>query len=371
MLTGTYKQEDAIFLLKELTIGFTDLVEKERLIQSGRSHYSEMIHFEPAPDPEYLKMFRELTRKYAPRLASELVSLSAELCRERTGEITLVSLARAGTPTGALMARTLKERFGKICPHYSVSIIRDRGIDMQALRYILMEAKHAPESVVFVDGWTAKGVITAELEKSVASWNEEYPQLAIDPGLWVISDIGGTAKVAGTAEDYAMPFGILNAPVCGLVSRSILNRDHIGPDDFHGTVLYEHLKPYDLTNWFLDEMIPHIRSAEVKAVVKGADLCQNRARIQAYLAHLQTQYGCEDINLIKPGVAEATRVMMRRIPELLILRNPGEEDVVHLRLLAQQKSVPIEVNPDSPIRATALIKRVKEKNQELKVDVTA
>ena len=55
--------------------------------------------------------------------------------------------------------------------HYSVSIIRDRGIDPIALDYILN--RHSPESLLFVDGWTAKGAIAKELHRSIEDYNNK------------------------------------------------------------------------------------------------------------------------------------------------------------------------------------------------------
>ena len=73
----------------------------------------------------------------------------------------LVSLARAGTPVGVLMRRWAQHRHGLDLPHYAVSIVRGRGIDANALRWLA--AHHDPADVVFVDGWTGKGAITREL----------------------------------------------------------------------------------------------------------------------------------------------------------------------------------------------------------------
>ena len=51
-----------------------------------------------------------------------------------------------------------------ILPHYSVSIIRDRGIDENALHYIYRT--HPEGKIQFVDGWTGKGAISIELTKA-------------------------------------------------------------------------------------------------------------------------------------------------------------------------------------------------------------
>lgn len=354
MITGSYAADDVNFLLKQIEAEYVTIEQKERLIREGKQHYSEMIHFEPAPDAGYFELFEALTAQYSKRLAAEAVGLSAHMLASRGNAITLVSLARAGTPVGALLQRILKHRFQADSEHYSVSIIRDRGIDTNALKYILDVAKRPAESLVFVDGWTAKGVITRELKSAIADWNAANPHEKLSDELYVISDIGGTADVAATADDYAIPSGILNAPVSGLLSRSILN-DQIGPDDFHGTVFYEHLKTVDRTNWYLDTLWEAAKTAEPAEIVEKSSLAPNRQRMETFVEGLIQEFQLRSINLIKPGVAEATRVMLRRIPELLILRDGSDPDTSHLRRLAAQKNVPVDIRPGCFIKAAAII----------------
>ncbi|MEG2962670.1 MAG: RNA-binding protein, partial [Janthinobacterium sp.] len=75
-----------------------------------------------------------------------------------------------------------------------------------------------------------------------------------------------------------------------------------------------------------------------------------------YMAQAQQQYGISDINLIKPGIGEATRVLLRRVPERLIVRDTNAPDVAHLLLLAQEKAIPVTVEPALPYQAVALIR---------------
>src|SRR5262249_43310982 len=155
MFSGSYDPADVTFLLKPVQLATTPVAEKERLIQSGQRHYSEMIGAEALPSPRYLQLFHDALKREKARFARDLLRLAGEIAARRSGEITLVSRARAGTPVGVLLTRTLRERLARRATHYSVSIIRDRGIDEVALRFIL--ARHDPASVVFVDGWTGKG----------------------------------------------------------------------------------------------------------------------------------------------------------------------------------------------------------------------
>ena len=59
--------------------------------------------------------------------------------------------------------------------------------------------------------------------------------------------------------------------------------------------------------------------------------------------------------MIKPGIGEATRVLLRRVPRLLVLRDPDAPDVAHLNVLATEKSVPLIVDADLPYQAVSLI----------------
>src|SRR5688500_4305517 len=184
MFSGSYDPDDVVFLLKPVRMEPTPIAEKERLIQSGERHYSEMIGAESLPSPRYLEVFHESFDLVRERFARHLLLLARLIAEARPGEITLVSLARAGTPVGAILARILRRGFGRPAPHYSVSIIRDRGIDENALRFVLTH--HPASSIVFVDGWTGKGVIARELEQAIAAFNETHHE-ALDPGLYAVA----------------------------------------------------------------------------------------------------------------------------------------------------------------------------------------
>ena len=361
MFSGSYDPDDVVFLLKPVRIEPTPIAEKERLIQSGQRHYSEMIGAESLPSARYLEVFHESFDLVRERFARHLLLLARLIADARPGEITLVSMARAGTPVGAIVGRILRRGFGRPARHYSVSIIRDRGIDANALRFVL---KHHPaSSVVFVDGWTGKGVIARELQQAIAAFNETHHE-ALGPGLYAVADLSGTAACAATSDDYLIPSAVLGATISGLVSRSILNRDVVGPGDFHACVFHEEHRAADLSRWFVDELSAEaLRWHAAKAVtiepgVTPGERVRLRERSSSFLQALMTQFKIRNVNFVKPGVGEATRVLLRRVPDLLLLRDPGLPDVRHLRLLAQEKNVPIRVDPSLPYLATALIKEL-------------
>ncbi|MFA7242618.1 MAG: cysteine protease StiP family protein [Sulfuricellaceae bacterium] len=354
---GSYRHDDVNFLLKRLPPQpFVDIAQKEKLIQSGARHYSEMLSPESLPSPRYLKLFKDACVANRQQMARDCLLLAALIAARRSGPIALVSLVRAGTPVGVILKHLLHRVMGRQATHYSVSIIRDRGIDEVALRYILDQG-HAPESLTFIDGWTGKGVISRVLEQAVSAFNQRN-EVAIDSGLYVLSDLAGTATCAASSADYLIPSSILNATVSGLVSRSVLN-ESIGTGDFHGCVYYNAFEPHDLSRAFADGLIADgERQAKCDGIPKAKPIDRQAvATVSAEFLHTtMAQHGIVDVNLVKPGIGEATRVLLRRAPRLLILRNPDALDVAHLKLLATEKSVPLIKDADLPYQAVSLIR---------------
>lgn len=362
---GSYRPDDVTFLLKRLEpLPFVDVARKEQLIQSGQRHYSEMLSPEALPSARYLAVFKAACEANRVQMARDCLKLAALIAARRSGTITLVSLVRAGTPVGVILKHLLAQVLGREAAHYSVSIVRDRGIDEVALRHILSQG-HAPESIVFIDGWTGKGVISRVLEEAVDGFNQRHGT-AIDKGLYVLSDLAGTAACAASSLDYLIPSSILNATVSGLVSRSVLN-ESIGPGDFHGCVYYEQFEAHDVSCEFADSLIAEGVTLSRTAGNDGNDgndglntpTPMNRAHAAAvsskFLRSAMAAHGISDVNLIKPGIGEATRVLLRRVPRLLIVRDANAPDVAHLTLLAAEKSVPVIVDTALPYQAVSLI----------------
>jgi hypothetical protein len=354
--SGSYRPEDCLFLLKPLRMVALDVAQKERLIQSGQRHYSELLTPESPPSSQYVELFWTLVTTHRRRLATDLVALAAHIIATRPQPLTIVSLARAGTPVGALLARAFRHIWQLQVPHYSLSIIRDRGIDHNALRYLLNQMRRPAAGLVFVDGWSAKGVITRELKRAIADWNNTYTQASqqLDDRLYVLADIGGSADVAATISDYAIPSGILNATVSGLISRSILN-EQIGANDFHGCVLYSQWHHLDVSTQFLDQISDEFQHVSIQPLRLHNHATQ-AAIMNAWLTHCMETNHIQDVNFIKPGVAEATRVLLRRVPERVLIRDLTHPDVAHLVRLAQERHVTIVQEPTLPFMAAAFIR---------------
>ena len=274
--------------------------------------------------------------------------------------ITLVSLARAGTPVGVLLKHVLKRHFNCEVGHYSISILRDVGLDQNALRYILQN--HAPESLVFVDGWTGKGVIARQLATSLEAFAVS-DGIHIKPELYVLTDLSGWATIAASSEDYLIPSCILNATVSGLVSRSVYDKHTASPTDFHGCLYYGQFARHDFSNYFIEAILTRVDMIRHEIGGRLEASSNNRQQLQTisqqFLHWIGERFSITQHNYIKPGIGEATRVLLRREAQLLLLQDLDSEATQHLRWLAESKSILIAVFKDLPYRAVALIKEIE------------
>lgn len=350
---GSYAPGDVTFLLKTVEIAPTEVGEKERLIQSGARHYSEMVSREAEPGPDYLDIYRRALEAGAGRMASDVARLARALYRGPGRPVTLLSLVRAGVPLGVLLARALRQ-LGADCEHYGVSIIRDRGLDEAALAHVL--ARRPADSVVFVDGWTGKGAITGELERSLSGRPGPQPRLV------VLADPAGRAWLSASGEDWLIPSGILGATVSGLLSRSILNADVVGPGDFHGCAVQAHLAPFDVSRSFVDRIWPGVSGRLERAAPAtwtDEDRARTRAAAEAAVDAVAERFGVANRNRIKPGIAEATRAVLRRVPERVLVGRADDPDLAALTALASRAGVPVEEVGEAirPYRAITLIRK--------------
>ncbi|WP_274915891.1 phosphoribosyltransferase [Streptomyces sp. WZ-12] len=350
---SSYAPDEIGWLLKDLSRVTleTPTEEREEAIQRGGAHYAESLAVEYQPSAEYQELFRSALRTGAGRMARAVGTVTETVLGERGPNPVLVSLARAGTPVGILMRRWARQHHGLELPHYAVSIVRGRGIDPTALRWLA--AHHDPADVVFVDGWTGKGAITCELTAALA----DFP--GFDPRLAVLADPGGCVSTYGTRDDFLIPSACLNSTVSGLVSRTVLRADLIGPDDFHGAKFYRELAGGDLSAEFLDTVTAHFDAVAGEAVADARALAAaDRTPTWAGWAaveRISAEYAIDDINLVKPGVGETTRVLLRRVPWRILARRGAGADLDHVRLLADQRGVPIEEVDELPYTCVGLI----------------
>lgn len=349
---SSYRPEDVTVLLKDISGMVTPLGTKERetFIQSG-VHYSEMLPLEYEPSPAYMRIYSQALKKYAEITAEAVRCVSERIWADKGADATLVSLARAGTPIGVLIKHFIDRKYNVNVAHYTISIIRGKGIDRNAMSYILQ--RHKPQSIQFVDGWTGKGAIRKQLGEAVACYT------GVSSGLAVLSDPAYVSEKCGTHDDFLIASSCLNSTVSGLLSRTFFRSDIIGENDFHGAAFYRDLLEKDLTYQFIDTVERHFD------FVGLADVPIKKTSSVRYgieeVKEICEVFHINDINLVKPSIGEATRVLLRRIPwRILVHSLDDNEHLGHLYQLASEKGVEVLEYPLQNYRACGLIRNLAD-----------
>jgi hypothetical protein len=360
VLVTSYAPEDASFLLTDLSGHDLErpLEEREQQIQAGRN-YAEVLPIEYRPEPSYLALFEALLDRTAPAVALAVAQVSEQILCARHRRPVLVSLARAGSPIGILVRRWALERHGLDVPHYSISIIRGVGIDTAALDHIV--ARHDPADVIFIDGWSGKGAITRELCEALSTYRLSGGP-AVPTDLAVLADPGSCARYFATREDVLVPSACLNATVCGLMSRTVYRPELIGPEGFHGAKVYWHMKADDRSAAFLDAVISRfalVEPADAMAWSRAAHGREPRCTGAAQADAVCRRFGLPSANLVKPGIGETTRVLLRRRPWQILVRPDRMRDLAHVVMLAEARGVPLVEYPDMHYACVGLIAPTK------------
>jgi hypothetical protein len=356
---SSYAPDEVGWLLQDLSDTRLEAPteEREEAIQSGGAHYAESLPMEYQPSPQYQELFHAALGTSAARIAQAVGAVTELVLAERSPRPVLVSLARAGTPVGVLMRRWAQHRHGLDLPHYAVSIVRGRGIDANALRWLA--AHHDPADVVFVDGWTGKGAISRELTQAIEEFETSEGITGFDPEIAVLADPGSCVRTYGTREDFLIPSACLNSTVSGLISRTVLRADLVGEHDYHGGKFYRELAGADVSVDFLDAVSARFGEVDdaVDDRVKELLSTDRTPTWEGWAAveRISEKYEIHDVNLVKPGVGETTRVLLRRVPWKILARAGAGADLDHVRLLAEQRGVPVEEVAELPYTCVGLI----------------
>ena len=355
LVQSSYSPKDVTILLKDISGLVTPLPteEREKLNQSG-VHYSEMLPLEYKPTEKYMKIYNEALKTLSYKTANATAILSDKLYAIYKDKLVIVSLARAGTPIGILIKRYIQFKYNVDVPHYSISIIRGKGIDKNAVRYIVK--KHGSYGVQFVDGWIGKGAINDVLFEECNVLKREDPMFGdLSSTLAVLSDPAFITELCGTHEDFLIPSACLNSTVSGLISRTFLRDDIIGPNDFHGAVFYGELICEDKSNEFIDTVSSYFNTVNNDYFEKLSKT-DNLTGIDEVKA-IAKAYDISDISKIKPGVGETTRVLLRRIPYCVIVRNHKDiANFPHIKRLCEEKNIPVQEFPLKIYNVCGIIK---------------
>lgn len=360
LIEHTFNPNDVEILLAQIEPEYLSEQERQARIEQGQ-HFNEVLSKEAPPSEANLQLFRKQVFRFGDDMAALVVDLAHKVVQVQR-EPVLVSLVRAGTPTGVLVKHALA-LMGVNAPHFSVSIVQGRGFDEQAIKLIL-ERGYRPEQLIFIDGWTGKGVVRRELSHALTKLEGTYGEFTNQ--LFVLSDIAGVAEHASTRDDVLIPSALLSGPLCGLVSRTLYRPG----TELHAAARLNYMEDIDVSRWFIYDMIPRIEAVletrkglstpdadEEKGVVLAdiIDAIDAQNAMRKFLDMIMKQYVLVSTNQIKPGVGESSRLFLRKKPLRLIIRNDQDASVQHLIEHARDKGVDIDVRADMPYRACTLM----------------
>ena len=367
--SGSYLPSEVTLLLDIVSADSVNDIsptQKEALIQSGQRHYSDMLTLEKPPSATHEALYNQALMAGKQRMANDVTNLAFSLhqlfhaCVSASQPLILVSLVRAGLPIGVLLQKALSDAsasYALASQHYGVSIIRDRGLDPVALQYILQQHPHSP--IVFVDGWTGKGAIYGELQRSLAQITDKRQQAqlfhqgdGVIP-LVTLADPAGVAWLSASNDDWLMPASLLNSTVSGLISRTLYREPS---DGLHQAVYYDKLQPWDRSGEFI-QTIDALRQQTPLSTPLTGRLLPTFAT-QSVIEDLAARFAISNRNRIKPTIAEATRAILRRDPECVLVNEMADgQDTALLRHLCEEKNIQlIEDASIAPYQAVTIIK---------------
>ena len=367
--SGSYLPSEVTLLLDIVSADSVNDIsptQKEALIQSGQRHYSDMLTLEKPPSATHEALYNQALMAGKQRMANDVTNLAFSLhqlfhaCVSASQPLILVSLVRAGLPIGVLLQKALSDAsasYALASQHYGVSIIRDRGLDPVALQYILQQHPRSP--IVFVDGWTGKGAIYGELQRSLAKITDKRQQAqlfhqgdGVIP-LVTLADPAGVAWLSASDDDWLMPASLLNSTVSGLISRTLYREPS---DGLHQAVYYDKLQPWDRSGEFI-QTIDALRQQTPLPTPLTGKLLPTFAT-QSVIDDLAARFAISNRNRIKPTIAEATRAILRRDPECVLVNEMADgQDTALLRHLCEEKNIQlIEDASIAPYQAVTIIK---------------
>jgi len=333
LIKGTYADNECIFLLQNMNkkIVPLSLNEKKELMNSGKKSY-EIIPHEYIVDSFSENLFLRILSETKEKMAKCVGKLAESIYSVKGEKIVLVSLARGGVPVGVLCKKYLNKFYKIDVPHYVISLIRNEGIDVAALSYII--SAHPDGKIQFLDGWTGMGYISNQLKKYVSLYNKEFNQ-KIDYELGVLVDSSKICKYFGTREDTIFPGCCLNATVCGMISSIFYDKNMINQNEFHGAIQWDSSIGKDYSN----HLVETISNCFLKE--EGVDIPVQQNYVEQCVDIVSRDLKIKNMKNIKFGIGESARAIIRYELDCLLIKNLNNPDLQFLIEIANTKNTRI------------------------------
>ena len=335
---GSFDPVEITYLLHDVgdTVPSLSTEDRESRMKQG-AHYAEVLPIELPPSQRYLQAVDTVTQCNAEKVATYTRNLAAQIARGRRENPVLVSIARGGCPAGILVRRALTMNWGRDVPHYAISVIKGHGVDPAALFWL--HQRYDAADLIFIDGWTGKGGIANEVRETGGS-------------LYVLADPMGVADHRGSHDDVLVPSACLNALTHGMISRTVLATNR--GQQFDGARAYPRSRD-DRSARFLDAVTAYLEKPDGADSLPELSSANRRNERQAFIDVQASRYARNDTSRIRAGVGEVMRVMLRRTPSAVLLRDVDSPNNQPLLVLAEERSLDVTEDRSSPWEAVAVL----------------
>lgn len=333
-MRSTFLDNDVKILLSDISEKMEPLPQeaREELIKIGKKAY-ELLPLEDEPSDQDILTYEKGIELSVKDTANAVKSVAEKIYKRKGSELILVSLARGGIPAGIMVKRYLEKRYRIKIPHYAITLIGTKGIDTNALSYIIK--RHSVSEIQFIDGWSGKGAIINALKQALVGYDGISPELAL------LSDPANLSELSGTHEDILIASACLNAPTAGLISRAVYSDPILHKDEFYGAVFFNNLISKDKTYDFIEKTVKKFDFSDelpyepTTTSITGIEEVNNIAK----------DYNIGNIHFIKPGVGETIRALIRKIPDLILVKDAENKYINYVLEIARQKNIQVEKYP--------------------------
>ena len=123
-------------------------------------------------------------------------------------------------------------------------------------------------------------------------------------------------------------------------------------------------KVYDKITRLAEKLVASVETIEKEFNMENTPDLEKRVESQGIdeVINIGKNFGIDDINLIKPGIGETTRVLLRRIPWKVLIdeRYKGNPQLEHIVRLAEEKHTPVEYYPLIHYKCCGIIKKLAD-----------
>lgn len=328
-MKSTLLPDDVTILLKDVSgeIKAETMEEREKNISLGKRAY-DAIPLELIPTENEIEFYEKALAISAKDTALAIKTVAEMIYDKKGKDVVLVSLIRGGIPAGVLIKRYLEKKYKLKISHYALTLIGTKGIDNEALDYILK--KHDGSKLQFIDGWTGKGAVGRTLSMALSKYSNVDSQLA------VLSDPANIQEMCGTHEDILIASACLNSMLSGLLSRAIPLKD-----SFFGAIFFEELISYDRTYQFINYIEEKIECIDEYNKNNEISNCVGIDEVNS----IAKDFNVSDIHFIKPGMGETMRAFIRKKPDIILVKKESNKYTDFITEVARKNNVLVKEYP--------------------------